>query len=288
MVSRAHRLTAPDAGVSAFKNGPSMKNSDINDREDGRSETVQDYTTHEPTLPSKQLELSSEEAGRLSELESVIERGKQAFIEVGNALDEINTKRLYRECYVSFKEYCASKWGFSRQQGYRLIDAAKIAAEVSPIGDTLLPASESAFRPLSALKSKDDRVTALISAAGKARRRPTAKEVERSVAFVKASKPEVYGTVEQDLDGATDGALTQAGSSILPVIPGFEPLLPLGFEDEDQASYRQMWQLAKSVKDHTDMSAANLHVAVGITALTSALQKHTQREDDQACVSIAA
>ncbi len=63
---------------------------------------------------------------RLTELEKVIARGKKPFVEVGMALAEIRDLRLYRREYGSFAEYCQSKWGWTRQHAYRLIEAAPI------------------------------------------------------------------------------------------------------------------------------------------------------------------
>lgn len=76
-----------------------------------------------------------------------------AFVLVGNALAEINRRRLYREEYATFEEYCWGKWHFKKSQGYRLIDAAEvIGALSSPNGEEgeiiTLPTRESQVRPL--------------------------------------------------------------------------------------------------------------------------------------------
>lgn len=73
-------------------------------------------------------DLSQTEADRLQQLESVIDRGKQAFIEVGTALVEIRVNRLYRSEFKTFEEYCQSKWGFSRQFANRTIESSGIAS----------------------------------------------------------------------------------------------------------------------------------------------------------------
>lgn len=81
-------------------------------------------------LPSviAKSDLSQTEADRLQQLESVIDRGKQAFIEVGTALVEIRVNRLYRSEFKTFEEYCQSKWGFSRQFANRTIESSGIAS----------------------------------------------------------------------------------------------------------------------------------------------------------------
>lgn len=63
---------------------------------------------------------------RLVELEHVIERGQQTFIEVGLALLEIRDERLYRESYATFEDYCRERWGWSRDYGIKLANAAEV------------------------------------------------------------------------------------------------------------------------------------------------------------------
>lgn len=75
-------------------------------------------------------DLSQPEADRLQQLESVIDRGKQAFIEVGTALVEIRVNRLYRSEFKTFEEYCQSKWGFSRQFANKTIESSGIASDL--------------------------------------------------------------------------------------------------------------------------------------------------------------
>lgn len=79
--------------------------------------------------------LTSDEKNRLGELEVIIETGRDAFLRVGQALSEISQHRLYRDSHPSFEAYCLSRWGFSRQQGYRLMNAFDIQEQVLPIGD---------------------------------------------------------------------------------------------------------------------------------------------------------
>jgi len=49
----------------------------------------------------------------LSELETIIDRGKQVFAEVGTALMKIRINRLYQSEYDTFDEYCQKHWGFN-------------------------------------------------------------------------------------------------------------------------------------------------------------------------------
>jgi hypothetical protein len=88
--------------------------------------------------------LTAAEQGRLAELEAVVERGIKVFYEVGVALLEIHSDRLYRATHSRFEDYLDERWGMSRSRGYRLMDAARVA--VSPIGD--IPANEAQAREL--------------------------------------------------------------------------------------------------------------------------------------------
>jgi SAM-dependent methyltransferase len=81
------------------------------------------------------LSLAARERSRLAELERVVEHGLATFVEVGLALAEIRDARLYRETHETFERYLAERWGLSRSRGYRMIEAAKVAELVSPMGD---------------------------------------------------------------------------------------------------------------------------------------------------------
>lgn len=83
---------------------------------------------------------------RLVELEKVIAR--QTFKQRGNALAEICDNKLYIPEFPDFDMYCGSRWGFRGGYGYRLIAAAKVAEELSPIGEI---AKESHARELARL-----------------------------------------------------------------------------------------------------------------------------------------
>lgn len=93
--------------------------------------------------------------------EAVIERGVQAFTDIGLALAKIRDDRLYRQEYTSFEVYCQTRWQLSRSRAYRLIDAASVtdameaALELSPIGDTPIPTNEGQARELVGLAPDD-------------------------------------------------------------------------------------------------------------------------------------
>lgn len=81
------------------------------------------------------------EVSRLSQLETVIERGLTTFVDVGMALAEIREDRLYRKEFDTFEDYCREKWKISRIQAYRLMSGAEAVQEMEmlPVGNIHVP-----------------------------------------------------------------------------------------------------------------------------------------------------
>jgi len=75
--------------------------------------------------------LTLNERDALKRNELAISRGISHWREVGSALCEIRDGRLYREKFSTFEAYLAEKWGVSRREGYRLIEAAAAANNVA-------------------------------------------------------------------------------------------------------------------------------------------------------------
>lgn len=120
------------------------------------------------------------ESRSLDELESVIERGVHTFVEVGEALLEIRDRRLYRnQGFATFEDYCQKRWGWSRARGYQLIDAAKVAENLSTVVDT--PLNERQARELAQLPPEQQREAWTIAVTQSANGQPTAREVAEVV-----------------------------------------------------------------------------------------------------------
>lgn len=69
---------------------------------------------------------------RLDELEKLIERGFETFIQIGNAIAEIHENKLYLDRgYSNFADYMKRRWGWSRDYGYKQIRCARIAGFLS-------------------------------------------------------------------------------------------------------------------------------------------------------------
>lgn len=90
--------------------------------------------------------LTADESDALAVCEQRIAAGIEAFRDVVFALKEVRDRRLYREKHATFEDYCQTRWGFTRQRGYQLIDAAEAIAslptECQPVVDTERSARE--------------------------------------------------------------------------------------------------------------------------------------------------
>lgn len=98
--------------------------------------------------------LSIEEQVRLAQIEENIKTHLKGMIEIGNLLDEIRDKRLYRQRYATFEDYCSSKWDMDKSYAYRLIGASAIVREMAASGrvrSNVLPTKERNVRELKRL-----------------------------------------------------------------------------------------------------------------------------------------
>jgi hypothetical protein len=97
-------------------------------------------------------------ADRLTQLESVIETNQRKFYKIGKALKQIRDERLFRDLlFDRFETYVKDRWDMARSQAYRLIEAANVIDNLSPIGDGILPENESQTRVLVRFKKDDQR-----------------------------------------------------------------------------------------------------------------------------------
>lgn len=71
---------------------------------------------------------------RLQQLEGVIGRGLKIFVEVGAALEEIRSRRLYEPAYDRFEDYCQLEFGWTRCYADGSIRAARTVATLRPFG----------------------------------------------------------------------------------------------------------------------------------------------------------
>lgn len=92
----------------------------------------------------------------LYELETTIANGFGKFLEVGNALLEIQARNLYRDDgYATFEQYCAKRWSISRAQAHRMVQAAEVVGHLRTDPDVPLPLHEAQTRVLAKLKEPE-------------------------------------------------------------------------------------------------------------------------------------
>lgn len=78
-------------------------------------------------------ELSVPESKRLAECESTIQSGRQTFMEVGKALLEIKTGKLYRASHKTFEQYTEARWGWGASRARQIINAVQIQKSVTKV-----------------------------------------------------------------------------------------------------------------------------------------------------------
>jgi hypothetical protein len=130
--------------------------------------------------------LTIDEKAELETLEGIIEREMKSFMAVGNALLTIRDNKLYRQEFKTFNDYCIERWGIGKSQANRLMGGAKVAANLSPIGElcapcAIQPTSEFQIRPLTPLEPEQQRTVWEEAVKTAPRGRVTAKHVENTV-----------------------------------------------------------------------------------------------------------
>lgn len=108
-----------------------------------------------PAPAPQRRPLNDQERDALAKLEQLVTEGIKTFASTGRALAMIRDKQLYREQANTFEEYVATKWRMSRQHASRLISAAEVFENLSPMGSA--PNSERIVRPLAQLPPDEQR-----------------------------------------------------------------------------------------------------------------------------------
>ncbi len=95
---------------------------------------------------------------RLARLETIIQKHRRRFYQSGRALKQIRDERLYRDAlFDNFDAYVRERWDMHRAHAYRLIQAATVIDNLSPIGDGILPQNESQARVLARENKEEQR-----------------------------------------------------------------------------------------------------------------------------------
>ena len=91
---------------------------------------------------------------RLCELERIIQKGKDTFVEVGTALSEIRASRLYRSSHETFEAYFQERLGLEKSHVKQLMDSAKVINNLKTSAMAELPNNERQTRPLAKLPAE--------------------------------------------------------------------------------------------------------------------------------------
>jgi len=107
-------------------------------------------------MPPNTQTVDRVDARRLVQLEGLIARGLETFVEVGKALLEIRDSRLYRGSHATWEAYCRERWSWSKTHANRQIDAAQVAIHLTPMG--VSPLTERVARELAPLQAEPEKV----------------------------------------------------------------------------------------------------------------------------------
>lgn len=72
---------------------------------------------------------------KLQQAEEVIEQGLISYKEAGKALMDIRDEGLYKQSHDTFEAYLKERWNWERTYAHRLIEAAKVADNLLPMGN---------------------------------------------------------------------------------------------------------------------------------------------------------
>lgn len=112
--------------------------------------------------PLKRTEpLSAEEQQALQRCETVVHRHKESFYKLALALEEIKRRKLYRDRFKTFPEYCLEVHGLGKSYAYQHAAAGKLLRENSTTVENA-PTNEHQARQLVAKDAKPRKAAAAI------------------------------------------------------------------------------------------------------------------------------
>lgn len=103
------------------------------------------------TALTKREKLTPAERRDLKACIATVKAAKWALMDAAEALQEARQRKLYREQYSTFEEFCHAEFGMERAHAYRLLDAGKVFERLQCLPRETLPTSERQVRPLTAL-----------------------------------------------------------------------------------------------------------------------------------------
>lgn len=172
-------------------------------------------------------ELTTIEQTELAQYEAVIERGLQAFYEIGSALFDIKTKGLYKQ-YGTFENYCQERWRFSGDRANMLIRGTGVYENIkqSPTMVGLLPENERQTRPLAQFTPDQQTIVwqkAVELANGE---QPTYRHVETAIEEIRNIEPAFNYKRDTKSNRAADEYVPQGYDACQTPAYAIDPLLP--------------------------------------------------------------
>ena len=134
------------------------------------------------SVSDRALQLSNKK--RHDELCRMVKAESPALMRIARGLFELEALEVYKQSHKTFAAFVAEELGFEKSHAYRLIDAAKVEANISPIGENITkPQTESQYREVAkAPPSKQAEVVRKAAeTAAKENRKPTAKDYKKVV-----------------------------------------------------------------------------------------------------------
>lgn len=162
--------------------------------------------------------LTPVERHKLNDLEGIIEKGLQTFVEVGASLALIREQKLHRETHETFEAYVEARWGWTASRARQLIGAAEAVRSIESV-TTVTPTNEAQARELAPVPA-EHRAEVWQEAVEKSGGKPTAKHVrEAGVPFrPKMPQPRKVIPIATRKDGTIDplGSLRAAREADAP------------------------------------------------------------------------
>lgn len=139
--------------------------------------------------------LQASNKARHDELCRMVKAESPALMRIARCLVELEALEVYKQSHKTFAAFVAEELGFERAHAYRLLNAAKVEANLSPIGDKIAkPQTESQYREVAKAppEKQAEVVKKVAERAAEENRKPTAKDYKQVVGEL------VYDDVEPE------------------------------------------------------------------------------------------
>lgn len=147
--------------------------------------------------------LTTTQKDRLEVLVETINTGMQSFIEVGHALSEIWTSKLWQESADSFEEFCRLRWEFTSKRAIQLMNAGRVSDVLDDRDVTERPRNERQTRVLTQIDS-DDMVVEVWEYAVETAPEAGDGSLKMTAAHVEKCRAEMLGEDDDDDEGDGD------------------------------------------------------------------------------------